>query len=131
MNRRQWLIVLFFAFIGWILCFATIGIGRSLTSMQNTLIIHAIAAPIIFTCLSFIYFRKYNFTSPLATAGIFLGFIVLMDFFVVAIVINKSFEMFTSFLGTWLPFTSIFLSTYLTGVIYNKTRKNPGKQASI
>jgi len=36
--------------------------------------------------------------------------------FVVAVLINRSFEMFTSLLGTWIPFALIFLSTYLTGL---------------
>jgi hypothetical protein len=40
-----------------------------------------------------------------------------MDFFLVAMVINRSFEMFTSPLGTWIPFVLIFASTYLTGLL--------------
>ena len=43
--------------------------------------------------------------------------VVLMDFFLVALVINKSMEMFQSPLGTWMPFGLIFLSTFLTGLI--------------
>jgi hypothetical protein len=39
-----------------------------------------------------------------------------MDFFVVATLILRSFEMFTSLLGTWIPFTLIFTSTWLTGI---------------
>jgi hypothetical protein len=38
-----------------------------------------------------------------------------MDFFVVAMLINRSFEMFASLLGTWLPFMLIFASSYLVG----------------
>jgi hypothetical protein len=30
------------AFVGWMLCFATIGIGRAVTTMQVTLVLHAI-----------------------------------------------------------------------------------------
>lgn len=114
--------VILFAFLGWLLCFATIGIGMTLTSIQTALVIHAIAAPIIFTSLSLVYFRKYNYTSPFVTAIIFIGFVVFMDFFVVALAINHSFEMFTSFLGTWLPFVLIFLSTFITGVFVNRKK---------
>jgi hypothetical protein len=46
-----------------------------------------------------------------------------MDFFVVAMLINRSFEMFTSFLGTWLPFTLIFASTYFTGRLIVGTKQ--------
>jgi hypothetical protein len=122
LKLKRGLVVILFAFLGWLLCFATIGIGMALTSIQTALVIHAIAAPIIFTSLSLVYFRKYNYTSPFVTAIIFIGFVVFMDFFVVALAINHSFDMFTSFLGTWLPFVLIFLSTFLTGVFVNQKR---------
>ncbi|MHA2344468.1 MAG: hypothetical protein ACXADW_21645 [Candidatus Hodarchaeales archaeon] len=57
---KQYLIIIIFGFVGWALCGATIGIGRSVTSMENTLIIHALGAPVIFGTLSFIYFKKFN-----------------------------------------------------------------------
>jgi hypothetical protein len=116
MNIRKIAILLAHAFVGWMLCAATMGIGMSITSLENTLIAHAIAAPIFFTIVSLVYFKKFNYTSPLQTAIIFLAFVIAMDFFVVAMLINKSFEMFTSLLGTWIPFALIFTSTYLTGV---------------
>jgi hypothetical protein len=39
-----------------------------------------------------------------------------MDIIVVALLINKSFEMFKSIIGTWIPFILIFTATYLTGL---------------
>jgi len=117
---KRWFVLLIFAFIGWALCFATIGIGMAVTSLNTALIIHAIAAPIFFTGISLIYFKKYNYTSPLQTAAFFTAFVITMDFFVVAMLINHSFEMFTSLLGTWIPFTLIFASTYLTGLLIRK-----------
>jgi hypothetical protein len=122
LKLKRGLVVILFAFLGWLLCFATIGIGMALTSIQTALVIHAIAAPIIFTSLSLVYFKKYNYTSPFVTAIIFIGFVVFMDFFVVALAINHSFEMFTSFIGTWLPFVLIFLSTFITGVFVNRKK---------
>ena len=110
------IIILIFAFIGWALCAGVMGIGMKITSLDRTLITHAIAAPIIFTGLSMIYFNFFNFTTPLVTAIIFVSFVILMDVLVVAFLINKSFEMFKSFIGTWLPFILIFLATYLTGL---------------
>ena len=110
------LVVLAFAFVGWALCGAIMGIGMAVTSLENTLMIHAIGAPIVFGILSLIYFRKFNYTTPLQTALAFLVFVVLMDVFVVALLIEKSFAMFTSLLGTWIPFALIFLSTFVTGV---------------
>jgi len=85
------------------------------TSEGNALIIHAIGAPIIFAVLSFIYFTKFNYTTPLQTAAIFVAFVIAVDFFVVALLMLNSFEMFASPLGTWIPFVLIFIATYLTG----------------
>ena len=116
MDLKKIIIILAHAFIGWMLCAATMGIGMSLTSMNNILIIHAIAAPIFFAGVSLVYFRKFNYTAPLQTALTFIAFVIGMDFFLVAMLINRSFEMFTSLLGTWIPFALIFISTYLTGL---------------
>ena len=106
--------------MGWVLCAATMGIGMSVTSLENTLIIHLVGAPIFFIIVSLIYFSKFSYTGPLKTALIFIGFVIVVDFFLVALIINKSLDMFTSPLGTWIPFALIFISTYLTGSIMRK-----------
>jgi hypothetical protein len=116
MSVRKTITVLVHAFVGWALCAATMGIGISLTSMETTLVIHAIGAPIFFFLVSLVYFKKFNYTTPLQTALIFVGFVMVVDFFVVALLINKSLDMFASLLGTWLPFALIFTSTFLTGL---------------
>jgi hypothetical protein len=53
-RAKKLLFILIFAFIGWALCGATMGIGMAFTSEGNALIIHAAAAPIIFGTLSWI-----------------------------------------------------------------------------
>jgi hypothetical protein len=120
---RKTVIILLHAFVGWALCAATIGIGMSTTTLENALVIHAVAAPIIFTLISLVYFNKFHFTTPLITAVIFVSFVMAMDFFVVALLINKSLDMFTSLLGIWIPFALIFTSTLLTG-LYKTGRSN-------
>ncbi len=116
MKTQKIITVLIHAFVGWALCAATMGIGMAATSPNNALIIHAVGAPIFFFGVSFVYFKRFNHTSPLQTALIFVGFIMLVDFFVVALLILKSLDMFASLLGTWIPFALIFASTYLTGL---------------
>lgn len=127
MNGKKPLTIVVYALIGWALCFATIGIGRALFPLQTALIIHAIAAPIFFVLLSMSYFQRFHFTTPLQTALLFVGIVIALDFFVVSLVILRSLEMFTSLLGTWIPFALIFASTYLTGLYL--TRK-PQHQAA-
>jgi len=117
MNAKNIVILLIFSLIGWALCGGVIAVGRSLTTMEATLIIHAVAVPIIFTILSWIYFKKFNYTSSLTTALFFLGVVLFMDFFLIALFIEKSFDMFKSAIGTWIPFALIVLSTYITGLI--------------
>ena len=120
MNAKKAAIILVHAFIGWALCAATMGIGMAVTSLKTTLIIHAIGAPIFFALVSLVYFTKFHYTSPVRTAIIFTAFVMLVDFFGVALLINKSLDMFASLLGTWIPFALIFLSTYLTGLLVSR-----------
>ena len=122
MDASKSLIILAHAFVGWVLCAATMGIGMAVTSLEYTLIIHAVAAPIFFAGVSLVYFSKFNFTIPVQTALIFVAFVIAMDFFVVALLINRSLEMFTSPLGTWIPFALIFASTWLTGILTTRSR---------
>ncbi len=123
MAIKRIVIILLHAFVGWGLCGAIMFVGREVTSIENALIIHAIGATIFFAVISLIYFRKFNYTSPLQTAVIFVAFVIFMDVFLVALLIEKSFEMFGSALGTWIPFALIFLSTYLTGLIARRHKE--------
>ncbi|HTP26669.1 MAG TPA: hypothetical protein VMK12_13575 [Anaeromyxobacteraceae bacterium] len=110
------------ALVIWGLCGATIGIGMSVTSRGNALVVHAIAAPVIAAIVSFVYFRRFNYTRPLVTASVFLVVVALVDLFLVAMVINHSFEMFRSAIGTWLPFALIFAVTFVVGTVLRRSR---------
>lgn len=110
-------IVLGFAFAVWAFCGALVGVGRQFMSLEATLIAHAIGAPVGAVFLSWLYFRNYGFTSPLVTAAIFVGSALALDVFVVAMLIEQSFEMFASVLGVWIPQALIFTATSLTGQV--------------
>jgi hypothetical protein len=114
-KRSQTVVLLAHALVGWALCGAIMGLGPTMQTMQTTLIIHAVGAPIIFTAISWNYFKRFGYTTPLQTALIFTGFVIFMDAFLEALLIMGSFEMFGSILGTWLPFALIFTASYLTG----------------
>jgi hypothetical protein len=116
LKAKPLIIVFVHGFTGWTLCGATIWVGRKSTSLENALIIHAISVPIIFAIVSFVYFKTFNYTKPLQTALLFVSLVIFLDVFVVSLLIEKSFEMFASVLGTWLPLFLIFVSTYLTGL---------------
>ena len=116
MILRKYLVFFAHPLLGWALCGAIMGIGRAATSLDNALAIHAIAAPIIFAILTLSYLHWFNYTPPLQTAIVSVAVVVGMDAFVVAPFMEKSYAMFTSLLGTWIPFVLIFLSTYLTAL---------------
>ncbi len=67
--------------------------------LDNALLIHAIAAHVSSPCFHGIFFL---FPIPITAEDCtgFPGFVVGMDFFVVALIINRSLDMFTSLLGT-------------------------------
>ena len=104
------------ALVAWALCGATIAIVRAVTSLRNALIAHAVAAPVIFGFASLVYFRAVHYTTPFQTAIIYVSLVMVLDFAVVATLVEKSYAMFASILGTWIPFASIFASTYIVGV---------------
>lgn len=118
---KRVLIVIGFAGAVWAFCGALIGIGRQFLSMDATLILHAIGAPIGAAVLGWIYFRNFGYTSPLATAAIFVGAALTLDALVVAMLIEKSFGMFRSPLGVWIPQALIFMATWMTGLAVMRT----------
>jgi len=78
---KKTIVILVHAFVVWALCAATIGIGMAVTTVENAIIAHAIFAPIIAVIVSLIYFNKFNYTTALQTAAVFVAFIIIVDFF--------------------------------------------------
>ncbi len=112
---KKIVVLAIFGLIGWGICGAIINVGRSLIGTQPTLIVHAILVPIVFGVLSFFYHRFFHYTQPLQTGLIFMLLVMTLDAGIIAPFAEKSFAMFTSLLGTWIPFGLIFLATYLVG----------------
>lgn len=96
----------------------------AVTSLRNALIVHAVAAPLVFAAASASYFRRPGFTTPLQTAGIYVATVIALDFLVVATLIQRSYAMFGSLLGTWIPFALIFAATLLVGVATSRARSD-------
>ena len=111
------------ALMGWAFCGATMSIAMAAGPLRTALIIHAAGAPLIFATVSWAYFTRFEFSSPLRTALTFVAVVIFMDVFLVAVVVQGSFAMFRSFVGTWLPFILIFVSTYVTGAFFVSRRK--------
>jgi hypothetical protein len=120
MKSNELISVILFGIAGQLGCWGLMIGGQAVTTLENALIIHAIGAPIVFAFVSLIYFKKYNYSKPSITAIIFVTVVILIDFFIVSLLINQNFDMFQSLIGTWIPFTLIFASTYITGTYVRK-----------
>ncbi len=83
--------------------------------MQTTLWVHAFVAPIAFGLLTAHHFRRFPAASPVTTALAMVGLVVALDALLVAPVLERSWAMFRSILGTWVPFASIGAASYLAG----------------
>lgn len=112
------------ALVLWMLCGGLVGVGRALTTMDNTLLIHAIGAPLGAALVAAVYFRRYAYTGPWTTAAIFTATPVVLDLTVVAPLIEGNFEMFNSAIGLWIPLASIFVTTGLVGTLFERLHKN-------
>ncbi len=51
----------------------------------------------------------------LTRAAAFVGLVAILDALVLAPVVDRSYAIFRSAIGSWLPFAAIFLASYLTG----------------
>jgi len=126
---RRVLVLAVHALAVWALCGATIAAGRALLSMQTTLVVHAILAPIFAAAAAYLYGARFGHVGPLAAASFFLAFIVAVDFFLVALVIERSLDMFRSALGTWIPFAQIFGAALVAGTAARRAHPSDGARA--
>jgi hypothetical protein len=105
----------------------------------GTIIVRAIVAPIVFAVVSLIYFKKFNYTTPLLTAALFTGFVVVVDllFFVVVDIfylglqISRSLETYARWVRPWIPFALIFGSTYLTGLLTTGSSNSKAHKVAV
>jgi hypothetical protein len=108
---RLWL----HGFVGWALCGLTMTALQLATSIGVALAIHAVAVPVIFTAVAWHYFRVRGARDALFTAVTFVGIVALLDSVVVAGLVQRSFVLFGSVLGFWVPLALIFGVTWATG----------------
>jgi len=113
-------VILTLGIFGWAACGIIMFVLLNITTIYLSLIIHFIATPFIFLAISNLYFKKFDYTTPLLTAIFFTLIVMILDFFVVAMVIEKNLEMFESIMGTWLPFLFIFLTVWLRGLAIHR-----------
>jgi hypothetical protein len=112
----------------WAGCGAVMGIGQATTTVDNALVIHAVAAPLIAFAVGGTYFTRSGTDRVGFTALFFMAFAMAVDLVLVALLLMRSLEMFSSPLGTWIPFGSIFAATYLAGSLVASRRAGSASQ---
>jgi hypothetical protein len=89
----------------------------AMTDLWTALVGHTAAAAVIFLFVAKHYFGLSGARDPLPTAVTFVSAMALLDLVVVAGLVQHSLQIFTSVIGTWLPFFLVFLVTWGTGVV--------------
>lgn len=101
----------------WGLCGATMAIGRRVWSLETTLRVHLVAAPVIAFFVSAIHKSLAPEFDSVLRATAMVGIVIVLDFAVVAPLFERSYAMFRSLIGTWLPFAAIFLASWVAGLV--------------
>ena len=102
------------AIAGWAACGATLGIARAVAGIDVALLVHLAAAPLVGAAATRLVWRNPRHPGPLATAALVAGTPALLDGIVVAPFLERSFAMFASVLGTWLPLGLILAASFVT-----------------
>jgi len=107
--------LLLHALAGWGLCGAVMAVCMARLPLGAALAVHGAAAPVIFTAVTWSYFRWFGAIAPLPAAAVLVATVIVLDAVVVAGLVQRSFAMFASIAGTWLPFALIFLASWAAG----------------
>jgi menaquinone-dependent protoporphyrinogen oxidase len=105
------------AVAGWSACAVVMAGLLAMTGAGVALAVHAIAAPLIFVAIGRSYFSARGARTPLPVAVAFTAIVGGLDAAIVAGLIQRSFAMFASVWGTWLPLALIFAASWATGAI--------------
>ena len=115
--RMAWVYLFGLGLVLWGLCGAVMAIGRRIWFLDTTLHVHLVIAPVVAFVVAAIHkFLAADFSSVLR-AMVLTGLVVILDAVVVAPIFERSYAMFSSLNGTWVPFASIFLASLAAGIL--------------
>jgi hypothetical protein len=116
-HQMGWVYLVALALVLWAACGGVIAIGRRFWSLDTTLRVHLIAAPVLAFLVSLAHRGLAPGFDPMVRAVAMTAIIVILDAGVVAPLFERSYAMFRSLIGTWLPFVAIFLASLAAGVV--------------
>ena len=112
-----WIFLIAFGLVLWAACGWVIAFGRQIWPMDMTLGVHLAVAPMISAVVTTAHEIVAPGFNPLLRAATMTGLVIALDALVVAPLFERSYAMFRSPLGTWLPFAAIFLASWATGAL--------------
>ena len=111
-----WVYLIGLALVLWGACGGVIAIGRWLWSLDTTLRVHLVAAPIFAFLVAAVHRLLAPEFDPLMRAAAITILVMLLDALIVAPLFERSYAMFRSAIGTWLPFLAIFAAAWFAGI---------------
>jgi len=112
-----WVYLLGLGLTLWGACGAVMAVGRRLWTLDAALRVHLVAAPVIAFLLSALHEWLAPEFSAVLRAAVMTGLVMILDAVVVAPVFERSYAMFHSVIGTWLPFAAIFVASFAAGIL--------------
>ena len=108
------------AIVGWAACGIVFALGRALFGMNAAVAIHLLAAPLIGATVTLLLWNHPRHPGVLATAATLSGGAALLDAILVAPFFERSFAMFGSPAGTWIPLGLIFTASAATAALLSR-----------
>ena len=99
---------------GWVACGATFGVARAAFGVDAAVWIHLAAAPFIGAAATWLLWRHPRHPGAAATAFTMAGTAALLDAILVAPFLERSYAMFASPAGTWIPLALILAASAAT-----------------
>jgi len=97
--------------VGWAACGMVFALGRVLFGVEAAVTIHLLAAPLIGATVTFLLWNHPRHPGVLASAATLAGGAALLDAVLVVPFLERSFAMFASPAGTWIPLGLIFAAS--------------------
>jgi len=113
----NWVYLIALGLVLWGGCGAVIGVGRKIWTLDTTLKVHLVAAALLAFAVAAVHAIVVPGFDPVLRALVLTGLIVALDAGIVAPLFEKSYAMFRSPIGTWIPFAAIFLASWAAGFV--------------
>lgn len=108
------------AVAGWIACGFVFVLSRVAFGVDAAIVIHLLAAPVIGAVVTLLLWRNPRHPGVACTATTLAGTAALLDAIVVAPFLERSFAMFASLTGTWIPLALIFAASAAIGAVRSR-----------